>query len=559
MRLFGLDINFSYLRKLPPSDKFIVGLLSCVLVLLIGSGLYTLERTFLVEVPSHGGELVEGVLGSPRFVNPLFAVSEADQDLALLTYAGLMGYDQNGTLVPVLAESYERGEGGKTYTFILRDGVTFSDGSPVTAEDVVFTIEKAKDPALKSTRLSDFANISVEATDARTIVFTLPEAYAPFIYEATLGILPAHLWKHLSNEEFPFSPLMQEPVGAGPFKTSRVLRDKNGSVERYVLERFDGYALTRPYLGKISFVYFKDTEALAEALARGRIQSAYGVPHEDAMRVPYLRVFGAFFNQSKNPALAKLPVREALFVSVSRNELIRSTLGGYGTPAYGPVPPSLLSKETPEQTDSATYTEEARTILKEAGWEYDESAALWRHEKDNLSLSFTLTTANVPELKAVAEALRNDWRELGVPVAVELYDPNEILQAAIRPREYEALLFGMVVGTGEDLFAFWDSSQRQDPGLNVSLYTSLPVDELLEEIREGSADAPQEEALGKLDALIRKDVPAVFTHAPEFVYKIPEGLFGVNLDAVVTPSERLLGAAFWYRHKEHIWPIFTGE
>lgn len=554
MGLPGLDITLSHLRELSPGDKCIAGALFIALCVLILSGLYTLERTFLVAVPSYGGELVEGIVGAPRFVNPLFAVSDADRDLTLLTYAGLMGYDSEGALVPVLAESYEQSEDGTTYTFRLRGDAVFSDGSPVTAEDVVFTVRKAQDPALKSPRLSDFLNIAVETRDARTVVFTLPEAYAPFIHQATLGILPARLWGNLSNEEFLFSSLMQEPVGAGPFKVARIQRDKNGSIERYTLTRFDRYALTRPYLSQITFVYFKDTESLAEALERGRVESAYGVPHENALRVPYSRVFGVFFNQSKNPVLAKLPVREALSIAVNRTELITEAIGGYGVPVYGPVPPDLLLEESQEDPD--TRIEDATHILRDAGWEYDEEKKLWVHEKDALSLSFTLTTAHIPELKAVAEALRDDWGTLGVPVTIEFYDQSELLARSIRPREYEALLFGMVIDKGEDLFAFWDSSQRQDPGLNVSLYTSLSVDELLEELRGNTSKESKQEALATLDALIRKDVPAVFTHAPEFIYTVPKNLEGVRLGRISTPSERLVGVAFWYRHKEYVWPVF---
>jgi peptide/nickel transport system substrate-binding protein len=553
MGRLGLQSLFSRVRALSSGDLLIAGTLLGILMVLLAYGLYALEREFFVEVPSRGGGLVEGVVGSPRFVNPLLALSDEDRDLTMLTYAGLMGYDAGGVLVPVLAERYEVSPDGLTYTFVLRQNVSFTDGTPVTAEDVVFTVEKTQDPDLKSPRLSDFANIHVEALDARTVRFTLPRAYAPFLEDATLGILPSHIWREVRNAEFPFVKEMEEPVGAGPFKVGQVVRSKEGAVERYALSAFSGYALGRPYLDRLSFVYFTDEDALREALSRGQVESAYGIPGETFLRAPYSRIFGAFFNQGKNEALGKIEVRKALSIAVDRERIAREVLAGFALPTYGPVPPGLApSSPSQEPLDRVA---EAKAVLERNEWTYDEEAGLW--ENDGTTLSFTLTTGNVPELKAVAQRLREDWAVIGVPVTLEVYDPSELVLSAIRPREYEALLFGMVVGRDKDFYAFWDSSQRQDPGLNVAVYANRAVDELLEELREESDPNALAASLGELDTLIRADYPAVFTHAPEFVYTVPKDLRGVALSTLTSPSDRLASARFWYRHTELVWPVFA--
>ncbi|MEK7100083.1 MAG: ABC transporter substrate-binding protein, partial [Patescibacteria group bacterium] len=229
-------------------------------------GLVALERAFLVKVPAHGGGLTEGEVGAPRFVNPLLALSDADRDLTTLTYAGLMGIGADGSFVPVLAESYSVSEDGKTYTFILRANATFSDGTSVTADDVVYTVEKAQDPGLKSPEYANWANIKAEAVDARTIRFTLPQPYAPFIEDTTLGILPSRLWRNVANDQFPFTPLMEKPVGAGPFKVTRVERDKNGLIKAYELTSFKGYALGRPFLDRITLKFYSSPTDLATAV-----------------------------------------------------------------------------------------------------------------------------------------------------------------------------------------------------------------------------------------------------------------------------------------------------
>jgi peptide/nickel transport system substrate-binding protein len=543
----------AHLTSLPPSDKLVAIALGIFVIVLSLVSMYQLERHFLVEVPSRGGSLTEGVLGSPRFVNPLLALSDADRDLSSLTYAGLMGYGKNGELVPVLAEGYSISEDGKMYTFVLRESVRFSDGSPVTSEDVVFTVEKAQDPTLKSPELQNWANIKVEALDARTVQFTLPKAYAPFLADTTLGILPAHLWRDITNEEFPFAPAMSEPVGAGPYEVSNVQRNKNGVIERYELRAHPDYALGEAYISHLVFIFFARTEDLQNAIARGRVESAHGVLGGNTLQTPYSRVFGVFFNQNQNPLFARLEVRKALSLALNRTKLVTETLGGLATAVYGPVP---LGGVLESVSTGGNELAVAKATLETGGWEFSDESGTWKNEKEGLELRVSIKTSNVPELKVVAEHIKNDWGALGVPVSLELYEPGDLTQNVIRPRNYDALLFGMVVGRDNDLFAFWESSQRNDPGLNIAMYANKRVDDLLESIRIESNPAIIAEDLKEVNELIAKDFPAVFTHAPDFVYRVPENLRGIMLSGIASPTERLGNIRFWYRDTQFVWSVF---
>lgn len=545
------------IERMPAGDRAIASALGFLVILTGLAGLYALERSFLIEEPANGGSLTEGVLGSPRFVNPLLALSDADRDLARLTYAGLMGIGEQGELIPVLAESYLVSEDGKTYTFTLRENAKFSDGKAVTAEDIAFTVSKAQDPALKSPELANWANVHVEVVDSRTVSFTLPKPYAPFLEDATLGILPASLWREVADEQFPFSPRMEKPVGAGPFKVSNVVRGGNGTIEKYVLTANAHYALGRPYLDQITFVFFAQEEALENALRNGRVESAYGIPAKGTLSAPYSRVFGVFFNGNENPLFNRLEVRKALSIAVDRDALIENILGGYATPTEGPVPPGSLPPSESASLTPETRLAAASEVLTDGGWEYDEEARLWKHAKPELELTVTIKTSNVPELKAVASAVKDDWERLGVPVSIELYEPGDLTQSVIRPRKYDALLFGMVVGRDQDLFAFWNSSERNDPGLNIAMYANPSVDSLLVKIREETDQTARSEDLVKLNALIAADYPAAFTHAPDFLYAVPEELRGVVLSRVAAPSDRLATVAHWYRRTEFVWPVFS--
>ncbi|MDB5237637.1 MAG: family 5 extracellular solute-binding protein peptide/nickel transport system substrate-binding [Parcubacteria group bacterium] len=542
---------FRYLRSLTPGDRLITQILGGLVLLACIVALYGIELRFLIVMPAYGGSLTEGIAGAPRFVNPVLAISDTDRDLVALTYAGLMGHDSNGALVPILAQSYTVSPDGKVYTFVIRTNATFSDGTPVTASDIVYTVTKAQDPALRSPVLANWANIRAEAVDARTVRFTLPKAYAPFLEDTTLGVLPSHIWKGISDAEFAFSNYEVNAVGAGPFQISNIVRQKDGTIASYGLAAFKGYATGRPYLNGMRLVFFADQETLVEALRKGTVESGYGVATAHALHVPYNRVFGVFFNPATQPLFADASVRKALSIAIDRQTLIKDALGGYATPIIGPVPPGNGISSLP-LPDASTRIADAHQILTDAKWKYSIASNTW--SKGSQTLSVTITTSNVPELKAAAAAIQKDWQALGVPTSIELHDPASLTQDVIRPRTYSALLFGEVIGRAPDLYAFWSTAERADPGLNIADYSNKSADALLEKIRT----TPQDTAdLATLNTTIANDYPAAFTHAPDFVYSIPESLHGVRLNQIAAPSDRFDDVAHWYRDTELVWPWFA--
>ena len=553
----------AHLAALSPGDRLILYVLLGAFALASAFGLYAIEQSLLVTVPAYGGTLTEGTVGSPRFINPLLALSDADRDLTALTYAGLMGLDGKGSLVPVLAESYEVTPDGKTYTFRLRDSALFSDGTPVTAEDVVFTVQRAQDPGLKSPAYADWSGISASALDSRTVRFTLSRPYAPFLHLATLGILPMHLWSSISDEAFPFSTLETMPVGAGPFAVTSATRDASGLVTSLALVANRHYALGRPYLDGIRVNFYAGAEDLARALASGAVESAYeavlpaGSERGSTVTEPYARVFGVFFNRNTNPVYARGEVTKALSLAIDRETIVSEALSGYATAIMGPVPPGSGITETPVPAGPDS-TERAAAVLAAAGWSYDGSERVWRNAAAKLSLdAITIRTSNVPELRSVARAVADDWQELGIAVVIELYEPGDLSQNVIRPRKYDALLYGEVIGRELDLYAFWHSQERGDPGLNIALYANTTVDALLEDARTNPDPAARLADLQKIEDIIALEYPAAFLYAPDFVYTVPKGLAGVTLPQITTPSDRFATVATWYRHTDSVWPFFV--
>lgn len=539
--------------------------LAAVLIVSSVALLYLLESSVTVPAPARGGSLTEGIVGAPRFINPVLALSDADRDMTALVYSGLTRATPTGEYLPDLAQSYEASQDGLTYTFVLRPTATFHDGKPVTADDVVFTIRKAQASAIKSPVRANWDGVVVEKVDQHTVRFTLRSPYAPFIQNTTLGILPAHLWQGVSDEEFPFSELNANPVGSGPYKVASVSRSQGGIPAAYTLAANGAYALGEPYLSKLVLRFYQTEAALAEALEQGDVESGSGLSAESLAKVggtpataALNRVFGVFFNQNQSEVLRNKDVRAALSAAVDRNALVTDVLGGYGTPLTGPVPPSLIPAQSAEPVADAPLV--AQQMLLDKGWEL-ENGVLVRHsgkgDTETTRLSLTLATGNVPELREAAQYLRESWGRMGAEVVVEVYEAGDLTQNIIRPRKYDALLFGEVIGRELDLFAFWHSSQRNDPGLNIALYANATADDALEALRRTQDGARRIELYQTFAAELAKDVPAVFLYAPDFVYSVPNDLKGLNLGLVETPSDRFLSVQQWHREVDYVWPVFA--
>jgi len=558
-------------KAFSPRGRFVFLFLSALLILSSSVLIYTLNNSLLVAVPGRGGTLSEGIIGSPRFVNPVLAISDSDHDLSALVYSGLLRATPEGAYVPDLALSYTISPDGKTYTFIMRPTATFHDGEKVTAADVAFTVSKIQDPALKSPLRANWEGVETTVVDQYTISFTLKSAYSPFIENARVGVLPAHLWKEVSTEEFPFSELNIHPIGSGPFRVGSITRSPAGIPTSYDLRAFSDYTLGKPFLSHLILRFYQSEAAVVQALTEGQIEAASGISpallkqleNYNIERAALNRVFGVFFNQNQSEVLLDKDVRAALEQAIDRTVLVNKVLGGYGTPLDGPVPPSIITTRGTEVDDELEdQTQAAKDFLLRNGWKVGENGILTKTtgtgtNAKTKTLSFSLSTGNVPELRAAAEYLRTTWHNLGADVEIKIFDQGDLSQNVIRPRKYDALLFGEVIGRELDLYAFWHSSQRNDPGLNIALYANATADDALEALRTTASTEERQELYDKFLTEFQKDIPALFLYAPDFVYSIPNSIQGLDLGFIETPSDRFLSVTEWHRETDYVWPVFA--
>lgn len=554
------------IRTLPQKEKiFFLVLLGVFLISLAGI-IKQAASLVLADAPASGGEIKEGIIGTPRFINPALALSDADRDLTILIYSGLLRRDMEGNLIPDLAEDYKISEDGLSYTFKIRDKAVWHDNKPVTSDDVVFTIETIKNSLIKSPKQASWEGVEIRKISDKEISFFLKRPYAPFLENTALGILPKHIWEKIPAEQFGLNMANIKPIGSGPFKIKKIKKDSSGITTAYILERNKKFALGKSLLKKITLKFYPSEEALLKGFKNKEIDNIAATSSKNigqakrknnvvkTLKLPW--VFGVFFNQNQNPVLSHQEVREALDLAVDREAIIKEVLGGFGEELISAIPPGVLGyldlKNQPASESAA------KEKLEKAGWKYNQEERVYekKSKKDPPAggqLRFSLATSNAPDLVRVAEMLKTQWEKIGAKVDIQIFEIGNLNQNVIRPRKYDALLFGLIVGGDPDPFAFWHSSQRNDPGLNISLYANVTVDKLLEEARTTLNQKARELKYQSFQKELIKDTPAIFLYSPSYIYLIPQSLKGMETENITVPSERFTQIHQWHLKTKKVW------
>lgn len=569
-----LNRYFAFIQRRSIGDRFIFHIALIATAISFFYVLSIVNTQYIASVPSNGGTLVEGIVGTPRFVNPVLAITRADHDMVALIYSGLVKLDSEGNLVPDLAESIEVSEDGRTYHVTLKNNVTFHNGDSFMARDVAYTISLIQNPDLKSPLRGNWDGVLIEELGEYELNIVLEEAYPPFIENLTVGILPRELWDELPTEQLPFSQNNTQPVGTGPYAVEDVLRNKSGLINAYKLTAAKK-SEQKPNIDTLVFNFYQNEEELLEAFADEEIASSPSLSPESLSTLdletykiiekPLPRTFSIFFNQNRSAALRDESVRQALNTAIDTDALIGEILHGHGIPIDTPVPPGFIALESKESsstvaTSSTTRIEQAKDILRNGGWKQTDQGA-WEKEIDEstVTLSIALTTANTELFDKTATYIERQWSELGVQVSVEQFEQTDLVQAIIRPRSFQALLFGNDIGRSIDLYPFWHSSQKDDPGLNIARYTNIDTDALLEKMRIETDPEEHTALTTEFADIIQKELPALFLYTPTFSYVLDTQVSTTEFNGLSKPSERFANIAQWHITSNKLWPVFSNK
>lgn len=534
-------------KTLTPEKVIVVWLLLLMAGVLLFAGLLQINNRYLISIPSRGGYIHEGILGTPRFINPVLASSDADKDMVKLIYAGLTKRDNTGNIILDIASSIEESQDKLHYIIKIKPEARFSDNTHVTTDDFIYTISLIQNPLIKSPRRVEWEGITIEKNSDTEFSISLKKAYPLFMNVLTVGILPKHIWKNLTEEQISLSDLNIHAIGSGPFFITNIT-SVSGIPESFTLSENKYYTLGRPNIKEIVLTIYQNEKYLIQAFQSGDIDRVHGITPEhvkdlkiatSSIKTSLLpRTFSVFFNPNKTDFLSDKKVRSALNMAINKQAIIDNVLKGYGKVIETPFP---FDEDQPE----ATYDKDgARKLLIQSKY----------LKKASSTLEITLSTTNNPEMKKIAEMIQKDWEEVGVHTTLAVYETADLNQGVIKDRDFQALLYGSITNSPADLYAFWHSSQRSYPGLNISNYVSKKLDYNLETIRESEDELDRINSYKSLKAEFTDEVPGIFLFAPSLIY--------VTRDAVNSPlpiysldnSSRFDLISSWYRYTEKVWP-----
>ncbi|MCS6880746.1 MAG: peptide ABC transporter substrate-binding protein [Oscillochloridaceae bacterium] len=501
-------------------------------------------RNASVATPLVGGSYVEAVVGAPERPIPLLNDPLADpvgRDLIALIFDGLVRIGADGLIEPALAQSYEVDASGTVYHFNLRRNVTWHDGRPFTADDVVFTLrtlqvaDQPAEPALAAV----WQDVLVDRLDAYTIRATLTAPFAPFLSMARLPILPAHVFAGKPPEAWTSGSIAERLVGTGPYRLLELRED------RAVLVANAGYFGGRPYIERLELRFIASPEAAFAALARGDV-TAFGARITGAAAledlpagirgavVPLDEYTTLSFNL-RRPPLNNLNLRRALAHGLNKDALIERALNGTAMPLDTPILPGWWAYN-PEARWYAPDPAAAGRILSESGFDRGADGIL---ERDGRPLALELLVDNEPKRRAVADEIARQWGDLGVRISVVELD-GPALQARLRAHEFDMALHTWTrLGPDPDPFALWHSS-RADTGLNYAGLDDKEIDDLLASARVESELAARSADYAAFQQRWISLAPSITLYQPLYRFAAATTLDGAGLEDPESSLHHLL-------------------
>lgn len=529
-------------------------ILVSVLIGATGLQLSWAQSSYQTVGAANGGTYAEAMTGQIDTLNPLYATTEPEIAASRLLFSSLYTFDTAGKLSKSLAQSMKIDESGKIYTIKIRSNAYWHDGAPLTAKDVAFTINLIKKPTAMSPLRINWQDVEVRAIDDTTVEFKLPALYAAFPHALTFAVLPEHILGDIPAGAIRENTFSRYPVGSGPF-VFRLLQTVGGQDEYKIVQMaaFDKYFLGEPNVSRLEIHAHSTSEKAVASLRSGTTNAASRVPAsaaEDLSNAGYSVTrhkvnsgVYALFNVSR-PVLKDKAVRKALQLGTDTKSLRNQLPVAVPRLDLPFVSGQLTGKGIPSAPN--TNKEQAAKLLDQAGWKLVDGI----RQKDGEKLTLTITTTKDEEYEKVMGGLASQWRSLGIVIATNVVDPDEpganFVQGVLQPRNYDVLIYELLIGADPDVYAYWHSSQVGSTGYNFSNYSNSTADAALVSAR-GVLDPELRNIKYKTFAqLWLEDVPAIGLYQPVVVYATNDHIRSVDESMpFVTPADHYANVLDW--------------
>jgi len=510
---------------------------------------------------AQNGVYTEGLLANkPVLVNPLYVdFSQANRDVATLVFSGLLKYDPKiKGFVDDLA-SLKISEDKKEYDFVLKDGVKWQDGVPLTADDIIFTFGIIQNPEFQNPLLkADFEGVQVVKVDDKTVKFLLDRPNSFFITNLNVGILPQHILSKVAVADLISNSFNLQPIGSGPYKVAEQVLSTNDGKQKIILTKFDGYFGTKPKINQIRLnVYPDEASLLHDKASLDIVPRIVGTLNQLVYDSRFktqsytLPQYTAIFFNTNSAKLKSTKVRVALLKLVNKDDLIKQLDNKIR------VDTPLMELNQQDWLNTADLSQ-ANGSLFDAGYKFkkDDKGNILPGEiyrKDSAGKDFELNlvarqyddgSAQQEETVKTVNFLVEAWKKGGIKINVQYLD-DATFSTAIREKTYDMIFTGQSMGYNLDTFPFWHSSQAKQDGLNLSNYKSFGADAQIESIRSTFDKDDKETRQKKLADIISKEVPALFLYRPSYVFLTDGKVKNISLDGLDYESDRFVNVADW--------------
>jgi peptide/nickel transport system substrate-binding protein len=540
--------------------QILVVLVTLVVVAALLLSQQPVQPTILPQA-APGGVYTEALIGAMGRLNPLLDWNNpTDRDIDRLIFSGLIKFDSRGLPQPDLAESWGSSEDGTIYNFSLRTNAFWHDGAPVTADDVLFTIDLIKSNA--SFYPQDVKDLWV-AIDARrlnetTLQFVLPEPFSPFLDYATFGVLPKHLLESIPVEGIAESQFNIQPVGTGAYKFDHLLVD-GGRITGVVLTLNDAFYGRKPFIPQVVFRYYADSSAALDAYRQGEVLGVSQLTNDvlpEALARQNLSVYTASLpqisivllnlNNAEVPFLQDAKVRRALLVGMNRSYIVSTFLQGQAIVADGPIFAGSWARY--DGVEHLEYDPDAAVaLLKGEGYVIPAEGGEVRG-KEGKKLALTLLHPDDTLHTQIAQAIQQNWALIGVQATLQPVPYDQIVSSALAPRTYQAALVDLNLAhtPDPDPYPFWHESEATG-GQNYSQWDNRTASEYLEQARTETNFTDRTRLYRNFQVVFQKELPSLPLYYPVYSYGVDAQVQGVQTAPLLyDTSDRLAFIADWY-------------
>ena len=533
-----------------------------VAVLLLSQQPSTTSGGVILPQPEQGGVYTEGLVGSLGRLNPLLDWNNpADRDVNRLLFSGLVRFDERGLPRADLAESWGVTPDGTVYNFAIRPNALWHDGQPVTADDVLFTIDLMKSAgSFYPQDVKDlWGNIQVEKLNDKNIKFTLSEPFVPFMDYLAFGVLPRHLLESIPPEQMPNAEFNIQPVGSGPYKFDHLIIDNGGQITGVVLTVSTNYYGIPPYIEQVVFRYYPTSAAALDAYRQGEVLSVSRISADvltSALEEPNLSFYTSLqpqmsfvlfnLNNPETAFLQNAKVRRALMLALNRPYIVNSLLQGQAVVSNGPILPGSWAYY--DGTERFEYNPDAATeLLKVEGYVIPAAGGDVR-AKDGVALSFIMMHPDDELHTRIAQVIQKEWAAVGVRVDLQPMPYERLVVDALASRAYQSALVDIKFARtpDPDPYPFWHQAESTG-GQNYSQWDNRAASEYLEQARVTADYTLRTRLYRNFQVVFAKELPALPLYVPASSYGVDVQVRGAQVASLLyEPSDRLATFTRWY-------------